>query len=80
MANSSILAWRIPWTEDPGGLESLELQESHMTEHTHKHTHTTQGVDVSKEISLLFKWNSYLLFHLTGQRLLTVRSTCQSLE
>ena len=25
MANhSSILAWRIPWTEDPGGLQSLE--------------------------------------------------------
>ena len=23
---SSILAWRIPWTEEPGGLQSLELQ------------------------------------------------------
>ena len=23
---SSILAWRIPWTEDPGGLPSMELQ------------------------------------------------------
>ena len=23
---SSILAWRIPWTEDPGGLQSMELQ------------------------------------------------------
>ena len=21
---SSILAWRIPWTEDPGGLRSME--------------------------------------------------------
>ena len=27
MANqSSILAWRIPWREDPGGLRSMELQ------------------------------------------------------
>ena len=22
--HSSILAWRIPWTEDPGGLQSME--------------------------------------------------------
>ena len=22
----SILAWRIPWTEDPGGLQSIGLQ------------------------------------------------------
>ena len=26
--HSSILGWRVPWTEKPGGLESLELQES----------------------------------------------------
>ena len=25
-AHSSILAWRIPWTEEPGGLQSLESQ------------------------------------------------------
>ena len=24
--HSSILAWRIPWTEEPGGLQSLVLQ------------------------------------------------------
>ena len=24
--HSSILAWRIPWTEEPGGLESMESQ------------------------------------------------------
>ena len=23
---SSILAWRIPWTEEPGGLQSMRLQ------------------------------------------------------
>ena len=27
MANpSSILAWKTPWTEEPGGLQSMELQ------------------------------------------------------
>ena len=25
-AHSSILAWRIPWTEEPGGLLSVQLQ------------------------------------------------------
>ena len=24
--HSSILAWRIPWTEESGGLQSMELQ------------------------------------------------------
>ena len=24
--HSSILAWRIPWTEEPGGLQSVGLQ------------------------------------------------------
>ena len=24
--HSSILAWRIPWTEEPGGLQSIRLQ------------------------------------------------------
>ena len=24
--HSTILAWRIPWTEEPGGLHSTELQ------------------------------------------------------
>ena len=24
--HSSILAWRVPWTEEPGGLQSMESQ------------------------------------------------------
>ena len=27
----SILAWRIPWTEEPGGLQSMGSQESDTT-------------------------------------------------
>ena len=30
--HSSILAWRIPWTEEPGGLQSMRSQESDTTE------------------------------------------------
>ena len=34
--HSSICAWRIPWTEEPGGLQyvgSLELDTTEVTEH-----------------------------------------------
>ena len=31
--HSSILAWEIPWTEEPGGLHSVEAAESDTTEH-----------------------------------------------
>ena len=30
-SHSSILAWKIPWTEEPGGLQSMDLRESDMT-------------------------------------------------
>ena len=30
--HSSILAWRVPWTEDPGGLQSLGHKESDVVE------------------------------------------------
>ena len=33
--HSSILAWRIPWMEEPGGLQSTWLQESDTTERLH---------------------------------------------
>ena len=53
--HSSILSWRIPWTEEPGGLLSMGLQELDTTEttkHTHTHTHT-QGDNVSKTLGSL---------------------------
>ena len=38
-AHSSILAWEIPWTEEPGGLQSMGLQRMDTTERlTHTHT------------------------------------------
>ena len=30
--HSSILAWGIPWTEEPGRLQSMEFQRDDMTE------------------------------------------------
>ena len=45
--HSSTLAWKIPWTEEPGGLQSMMLQRvghdrprARARTHTHTHTHT----------------------------------------
>ena len=35
--NSSILAWRVPWTVEPDGLQSIYI---YTYIHTHTHTHT----------------------------------------
>ena len=32
--DSSILAWRIPWTEEPGRLQSMGLQRNDSTQHS----------------------------------------------
>jgi len=41
----SILAWKIPWTDEPGGYSPWGHKDLDMTEqlsaHTHTHTHTT---------------------------------------
>ena len=36
-SHSSALAWKIPWTEGPGGLQSMGLLESDTTERLHFH-------------------------------------------
>ena len=43
--HSSILAWRIPQTEEPGGLQSIELQSdpTAVTEHARTPTEVDQG-------------------------------------
>ena len=38
--HSGILAWRIPGTDEPGGLQSMHCRESDTTGHAHTHTHT----------------------------------------
>ena len=42
--HSSILAWRIPWTEEPGGLPFIQLKELDMTEET-QHSTTRQIIN-----------------------------------
>ena len=40
---ANILAWGIPWTEEPGGLQPMGSQEPDMIEHAHTH-HLEEGV------------------------------------
>ena len=41
-ADSSILAWEMPWTEDPSRLQSMGLLESDITEQLNHHH--TEGI------------------------------------
>ena len=44
--HSSILAWRLPWTEEPGGLQSMGLLKSWIRlRDTHTHSHTESRVN-----------------------------------
>ena len=38
MATHSSIAWKITWTEEPGGLQSTGRKESDMTEQLSMHT------------------------------------------
>ena len=43
MATHSSIAWKIPRTEEPGGLQSMGRKESDMTEQLSMHTGTQLG-------------------------------------
>ena len=47
VTHSSILAWRIPWTEKPGRLQSTGSQESDMTEQLY-FPHLTKGSSMAQ--------------------------------
>ena len=40
--HSSVLTWRIPWTEEPGGLQSMESQRVRQDQATNTTTRTSE--------------------------------------
>ena len=46
--HSSILAWRIPWTEEPGGLQSMGSQRVRTIRATNIHTHILRFSEVKQ--------------------------------
>jgi len=59
-AHSIILAWKIPWTKEPSGLQSMGSQtvkHDWGTEHTHTHTHTcAQGARAGLGLLAALLW------------------------
>ena len=60
-AHSSILAWRIPWTEDPGWLQSMGSQRVECDSATKQ----TQMVSVYNSVAL----NTFMIFYSHHQNL-----------
>ena len=57
MAHSSILTWRIPWTEEPGGLESVGRQKVGHDWSDSTHIHVLKGYITSKwQWRIASKW------------------------
>ena len=44
--HSGVLAWEIPWTEEPGRLPSMWLQESDMTGETNTFTFSPLAISL----------------------------------
>ena len=55
--HSSILAWEIPWTEEPGRPESMGSQKvgHDRGTNTHTHTHTESKLTSSLALTLTFR-------------------------
>ena len=71
---SSILTWRITWTEEPGGLQSMGLQRvehdwatnTHVCVRAHTHTHTHMLISVQiKYLKFLFFYLNIFYFRTT---------------
>ena len=51
--HSSILAWRIPWTEEPGGLQKNDNIQK-------KYTHVCYYLDISNDLACIALSEKYL--------------------
>ena len=79
---SSILAWNIPWTEEPGRLPSKG--QTRQRAHAHAHTHTHTQIPYKPQLSMLLQvnmaTNGLPLFFFTTLSHLTLTSSIQTQE
>ena len=64
---SSILAWKIPWTEKPGGWQPTESQSWTQLSVQHIHTHTHTHPHTQPRIFLIMKYNRMRLLNIGQQ-------------
>ena len=72
---STILAWKTPWTEEPGGLQSIGLQRIRhnlVTEHTAQHINSEKYCALSFNYFFLFCFS--VMDKLTWKNLINVCS------
>ena len=71
--HSSILAWEIPWIEEPGGLQSMGSEELGTKDYCEvdsvKATKVTWKIqsNMKKQASLLFRWKGFVCLFETSQ-------------
>ena len=75
--HSSILAWRIPWTEEPGGRRSIRCKESDTTERQSTALSTFPNKCKIDPEESLFQTSFHLFFHIfpAGKFCLQMKST-----
>ena len=54
--HSSVLAWEIPWTEEPGGLQSMGSQESERTSRLNHHHYKLHKGIANAELRFSFPY------------------------
>ena len=59
--HSSILAWRIPWREEPGGLQSMGFQRVRHDMHTHT-LHTTSTTSHEQPLSYFLSLQTFVFW------------------
>ena len=62
--DSRILAWKISWTEEPGGIQSMGHKEWDVTEGLGTGRYTMQMYSVSCFLGLLSVWYLEVLHHI----------------
>ena len=67
--HSSILSWRTPWTEEPGGLQSMGSQRvGHNWAHTHTHKVWSRKTGLRRLQRRSDTWEESWKMNFTGQR------------
>ena len=67
LIHSSVLTWRIPWLEEPGELQSMELQRHRHEQLTHTHTHTPRAFILKACFSMMTLKVSWFPSHPVGE-------------